>query len=210
MQAVLEQNLITTPAATQQPDNTKNKIGFFGSVFGCWHPRLTWHRRIRQSSSASSRRRPLRSWRSSMRCSSRLTQARRRRSSIVALGRNSMAKRYGPSSIGNGKRAAHSRPSARRSAMAGAKEEGGTAVFEGGVQRGGGPVQRPPVARILQGPAYPTVHRGDGKRGLCQLDGRTVWGGRPLRCLGASMSAPTVLRSGLHIRGLQPTSGKSR
>ena len=49
MQAVLEQNLITTPAATQQPDNTKNKIGFFGSVFGCWHPRLTRPMSDRQS-----------------------------------------------------------------------------------------------------------------------------------------------------------------
>jgi len=41
MQAVLEQNLLTTPMAESRSDNTKSKIGFFGSVFGCWHPRLT-------------------------------------------------------------------------------------------------------------------------------------------------------------------------
>ena len=41
MQAVLEQKLITGPVAVKRADERMRKIGFFGSLFGCWHRRLT-------------------------------------------------------------------------------------------------------------------------------------------------------------------------
>jgi hypothetical protein len=42
MQAVLEQELISGgPVATRRSDERMKKIGFFGSLFGCWHKRLT-------------------------------------------------------------------------------------------------------------------------------------------------------------------------
>ena len=41
MQAVLEQELITGPISSPKSDESINKIGFFSSLFGCWHPRLT-------------------------------------------------------------------------------------------------------------------------------------------------------------------------
>lgn len=41
MQAVLEQKLMTGPIAAKATDDAINKIGFFSSLFGCWHPRLT-------------------------------------------------------------------------------------------------------------------------------------------------------------------------
>jgi hypothetical protein len=41
MQAVLEQNLITSPSAAKRSDERMKTIGFLGSLFGCWHKRLT-------------------------------------------------------------------------------------------------------------------------------------------------------------------------
>jgi hypothetical protein len=41
MQAVLEQKLVTGPIARKTSDEGMRKVGFFSSVFGCWHPRLT-------------------------------------------------------------------------------------------------------------------------------------------------------------------------
>jgi hypothetical protein len=42
MQAVLEQKLITGgTVATRRSDDRMRKIGFLGSLFGCWHKRLT-------------------------------------------------------------------------------------------------------------------------------------------------------------------------
>jgi hypothetical protein len=41
MQAVLEQKLMTGPVVNQRSDERMRKIGFFGSLFGCWHKRLT-------------------------------------------------------------------------------------------------------------------------------------------------------------------------
>ncbi|HEY2867363.1 MAG TPA: hypothetical protein VGJ02_09745 [Pyrinomonadaceae bacterium] len=40
MQAVLEQELVNSVAARQPEENGK-KMGFFASVFGCWHKRLS-------------------------------------------------------------------------------------------------------------------------------------------------------------------------
>ena len=41
MQAVLEHELMTLPIATKATDEKIRKDGFFSSLFGCWHPRLT-------------------------------------------------------------------------------------------------------------------------------------------------------------------------
>ena len=41
MQAVLEQKLITGPVTTTRSEEKMRKIGLFGSLFGCWHKRLT-------------------------------------------------------------------------------------------------------------------------------------------------------------------------
>ena len=41
MQAVLEQKLVTGPVVARRSDERVKKIGFFGTVFGCWHKRLT-------------------------------------------------------------------------------------------------------------------------------------------------------------------------
>jgi len=41
MQAVLEQKLVTGPMVTRRSDKRIKKIGFLGSLFGCWHKRLT-------------------------------------------------------------------------------------------------------------------------------------------------------------------------
>jgi hypothetical protein len=42
MQAVLEQKLITGgPISARRPDDGIKKIGFLGTLFGCWHRRLT-------------------------------------------------------------------------------------------------------------------------------------------------------------------------
>jgi hypothetical protein len=41
MQAVLEQKLMTAPVAAVRSDEKVKKIGFLGSLFGCWHRRLT-------------------------------------------------------------------------------------------------------------------------------------------------------------------------
>ena len=50
MQAVLEQRLIAGGSITANSrDEQKKKIGLFGSLFGCWHRRLT--RPISDSSS---------------------------------------------------------------------------------------------------------------------------------------------------------------
>ena len=41
MQAVLEQKLVTGPIARKTADEGMRKVGFFSSLFGCWHPHLT-------------------------------------------------------------------------------------------------------------------------------------------------------------------------
>jgi hypothetical protein len=41
MQAVLEQELMTGPITARVADEKIRKVGFFSSLFGCWHPRLT-------------------------------------------------------------------------------------------------------------------------------------------------------------------------
>ena len=41
MQAVLEQELIPNTVIRDQTDTGMKKIGILGTLFGCWHPRLT-------------------------------------------------------------------------------------------------------------------------------------------------------------------------
>jgi hypothetical protein len=41
MQAVIEQNVVSTSVIQKPSDDRMNKIGFLGSLFGCWHPHLT-------------------------------------------------------------------------------------------------------------------------------------------------------------------------
>ena len=40
MQAVIQQDLVN-PVIVRKPDGIGRKIGLFGSIFGCWHKRLT-------------------------------------------------------------------------------------------------------------------------------------------------------------------------
>ena len=40
MQAVLDQELVN-PVVTRRPEENGRKVGFFASVFGCWHKRLS-------------------------------------------------------------------------------------------------------------------------------------------------------------------------
>jgi hypothetical protein len=40
MQAVLEQELVK-PVITREPADFGRKVGFFTSLFGCWHKRLS-------------------------------------------------------------------------------------------------------------------------------------------------------------------------
>lgn len=41
MQLILEQNFMPEAAIKRVADPTGRKIGFFASLFGCWHKRLT-------------------------------------------------------------------------------------------------------------------------------------------------------------------------
>ena len=41
MQAVLEQELLAASAVNERSNDRTRKIGFFGSLLGCWHKRLT-------------------------------------------------------------------------------------------------------------------------------------------------------------------------
>jgi hypothetical protein len=41
MQAVLEQKLLARPVIVDRSDDEIKKIGILGSLFGCWHRRLT-------------------------------------------------------------------------------------------------------------------------------------------------------------------------
>ena len=41
MQAVIERELFTRTVIRKGEDKGMKKVGFFGALFGCWHPRLT-------------------------------------------------------------------------------------------------------------------------------------------------------------------------
>jgi len=41
MQAVIERDLLTRPIIRKDKNKGMKKVGFFGTLFGCWHPRLT-------------------------------------------------------------------------------------------------------------------------------------------------------------------------
>jgi hypothetical protein len=41
MQAILDQSLIADALNTGSEDPIGEKIGFFGSLFGCWHKRMS-------------------------------------------------------------------------------------------------------------------------------------------------------------------------
>jgi hypothetical protein len=41
MQAVLEQKVVTGPIVARRSDKRMKRVGFLGSLFGCWHKRLT-------------------------------------------------------------------------------------------------------------------------------------------------------------------------